>query len=114
MNYKYYLGLKSQTEMAKELQISQKSISNYLKNKIPSIEILLELSKRYNVSLDELCDNKKNVTLTEKQQELLEKIKNMDDENINRVLGYIDSLNYKKLSTQEKINNILKDFKDKE
>lgn len=46
MNYKYYLSIKNQKETAEILGISQKTISNYLKEKtFPDIKVLKKILK---------------------------------------------------------------------
>ena len=51
--------------------------------------------------------------LTNKQKELLNIIKNMGNDDINKVIGYAYSLNEKELSTEEKIEKLLKEYKNK-
>ena len=55
----------SQEELADELNISRQSVSLWETNQtVPQIDYLMELSKIFNVSLDELCGNEENIDCT--------------------------------------------------
>ena len=52
----------SQEELAAKLNVSRQSISLWETNQtVPQIDYLMELSKIFNVSLDELCGNEENI-----------------------------------------------------
>lgn len=52
----------SQEELAEKLNVSRQSISLWETNQtVPQIDYLMELSKIFNVSLDELCGNEENI-----------------------------------------------------
>ena len=112
MKYIDFLKKTKQKDMAKKLEISQKSVSNYINGRPIPIEILMKLSKIYNVSLDYLCNNeKKDFELLPKQEEIIEIIKTINDNNdLAQIKAYLLGFKDKELSTEEKIKNLLKDL----
>ena len=85
-------------DLAKVLNISHTSAYYYVIGKTePNIEKLKQLADHYNVSVDYLIGHqtKSNLPLTlftEQQQKLLDKLKNLSDEECLKVSGYIDGL----------------------
>ena len=70
----------SQEELAEKLNVSRQSVSLWETNQtVPQIDYLMELSKIFNVTLDELCGNEENIdcslneSVIKENEELLEK-----------------------------------------
>lgn len=95
-------GIK-QIEIADLLNISQSSYTNYENGKRrPNYEMIIKLADFYNVSLDEMFgrisgnESKKNDVKIHHQskahRELIEKIKVLNNEDMNKVIGYVDML----------------------
>lgn len=60
------INIHSQKDLAVLLNVSQTSIAHYEKGtRQPNLETLLSISNLYNISLDELLDNKKTIETTE-------------------------------------------------
>ena len=121
------LGL-TQEKVADQLKIAKNTLSQWENEKRePDIKTLKSLANIYNCSVDYLlgCNEGKQEKrqpeqveleieedLTDKQKELLNIIKNMDNDDVNKVIGYAYSLNEKELSTEEKIKKLLKEYKN--
>ena len=88
----------SQTELAQIIDVSQKSVSDYEKGKTqPDFETLIKLADYFHTTVDNLLDHEvpyllDTSTLTDEQNELLEKIKQLSKENCQRVDAYITGL----------------------
>ena len=101
----------SQTELAKKLEVSQKSISNYEKGlSTPDIETLIKIADYFHTTIDNLVGH--NVPylldkslLSEKQKQLLEQLITLDDKQCEIVNAYIMGI---KLREEEKENIINK------
>ena len=98
-------------EVANKVGIKKSNYDNYLNGRNePTIEILIKLANFFNVTLDELCGRTFYNKINTKQQELLNKTEALSDNDIDKIIGYADSLRNNQLSTNEKINNLLKDY----
>lgn len=102
--------------LANFLQIPKATLDNYIaERRQPDIETIKKIANYFNVSLDYLLNLEKTTSVTDKQQlELIQIINGMDKNDINKIIGYAESLKQKEISTDEKINNILKLYTDKE
>lgn len=81
----------SQDRLAKELNVGRTTITNYESGESkPDIEMVKKIANYFNVSIDYLLDNeqqkepeniefKKEYNFTEKQEEILEYVKQLDD-----------------------------------
>ena len=86
-----------QGEIAKILNISQTCYSYYENGRNePSIDVLIKLSKLFNVSVDELIGNDTNIDTLENspfyQQEIIEQIKTLNQVECAKVEGFIAGL----------------------
>ena len=103
----------SQTDLAKITNTSQKTISNYENgNTEPDIKTIKLLADHFHVTIDNLVNH--NVpylidksTLTQSQQELFEKIRNLSDTNCKRASDFIDGI----LIAEEEKQQIIQKFK---
>lgn len=99
-NIKKYLGLKvkamrenanlTQEDLAVFCDVSWRTISNLERGLVvPDLLMLCKISERFNVSVDEMLDsqvqNHKSLSRLEKENLVIEKIKNTDD----RLLDYV-------------------------
>ena len=88
----------TQETLAKQLGLSQASIYKYLEDKAePNISSLKKMADFFGVTIDFLVGHPTKSSLplnlySEKQQELLAAIKNLNDEECLKILGYIDGL----------------------
>lgn len=110
----------TQKKLSEILHCSQTLISKWEKGlREPSFEIVKKTAQYFNCSIDYLLGFSDEQTphptpaevkeeLTDKQKELLSLIKNMDNDDINKIIGYAFSLNEKELTTEEKIEKLLK------
>ena len=104
-------AVKTQAEVAKSVNITQFTYSNYENGKTqPDFKTLKNLADYFNVSIDFILGNElynkpagEFYQLTDKQKELIPYIKNLDDETCMRVLGYLDKI------SQDKNDFILKE-----
>ena len=100
-NIKKYLGLRvraireasgmTQEDLAAACDVSWRTISNLERGTvIPDLMMIYNISKKFNVSLDELLNieisNHKSLSRLEKEGHLIEKIKKVDD----NLLDYVD------------------------
>lgn len=89
---------KTQQEMADFLGISQASFYAYTVGRAePSLDKLIKLADYFNVSLDFLCGRQnKNLifadSLSEKKKELINLIKDLDDDSTLIALGFVAKL----------------------
>lgn len=82
----------SQERLADKANLTQQHISRIEQGtNTPSIETLIKLSEALRVSIDVMVNTNDNVT-NRRDIIILEKIKILNDNNKNKVLGYIDSL----------------------
>lgn len=90
----------SQSEVARFLNIGQTTYSHYeTERNEPNIEILVKLSKLYNVSIDEIVGNQKPqeldlTTLSQNKRNLIFQIKNLDEKTIDSVTAFLQGLLY--------------------
>lgn len=94
-----------QTKVAMDLNITQETISSYETGRVfPSSDMLIKLADYYHTSIDYLlCRTKYNMPIntikpndiTETDFILLNKIKQLSNDNKSKVEGYIDGLNDK-------------------
>ena len=87
----------TQTEVAQKLNISQQTYSDYENKKTePDIDKLIELSKLFNISLDKLLkENKDEINNNQHPRysdNLIEKIKQLNEYNLMKVEGYIENM----------------------
>lgn len=87
----------TQTEVAKKLNISQQTYSDYENKKTePDINKLIELSKLFNISLDKLLkENKDEINNNQHPRysdNLIEKIKQLNEYNLMKVEGYVENM----------------------
>ncbi len=91
------LGL-TQDEVAKKLRLARTTYRNYENNeREPNIETLVRMADFYKVSLDFLCGRQnKNLifadSLSEKKKELINLIKDLDDDSTLIALGFVAKL----------------------
>lgn len=116
----------TQEELARKLHLNQTTVSRWEKEKsIPDIDTLINLANFYKCSIDylvgrtfeqqkepEQVEMRVKDNFTDKQKELLNIIKDMDNDDVNKIIGYAYSLNEQKLSTEEKIQKLLKEYKN--
>ena len=82
----------SQERLADKANLTQQHISRVEQGtNTPSIETLIKLSEALRVSIDVMVNTNDNVT-NRRDIIILEKIKILNENNKNKVLGYIDSL----------------------
>lgn len=93
----------NQAELAKVLGITQASYSHYETNRRqPDIQLLVKLADYFKVTVDELIGHDvpyliNKSLLSEEQLAIIEKLKNLDTNQCNKILAYIDGLNDGKL-----------------
>ena len=98
---KKYLGLKvraireaagmTQEELAATCDVSWRTISNLERGTVvPDLVMIYKISQEFNISIDEMLDNKiadnKSLSRLEKENQIIEKIRKIDD----NLLDYID------------------------
>jgi len=82
----------SQERLADKANLTQQHISRIEQGtNTPSIETLIKLSEALRVSIDVMVNTNDNVT-NRRDIIMLEKIKILNENNKNKVLGYIDAL----------------------
>lgn len=82
----------SQERLADKANLTQQHISRIEQGtNTPSIETLIKLSEALRVSIDVMVNTNDNVT-NRRDIIILEKIKILNENNKNKVLGYIDAL----------------------
>ena len=103
----------SQKELATHIGISQQTLSNYLNDKTqPDFEMLKSFAKFFHTTIDRILGYEvpyliDKSTLTQAQQELFEKIKNLSDTNCKRASDFIDGI----LIAEEEKEEIVQKFK---
>lgn len=88
----------SQTELAKQLGASRTIIGNYERNEnTPSIDMILKLSKVFNVSVDYLVGEGQLANYDKEVLKRIEDIEQLDKETQNKLFFLIDNVvqNYK-------------------
>ncbi|MDW5298730.1 MAG: helix-turn-helix domain-containing protein [Sedimentibacter sp.] len=89
----------TQVKATETLQLSKNAILNYTKGRIPEANILYELAKICNLSMEYLLTGKEELTnLTEDELNLLSKYNLLNDKNKGKVENFIDE----RLNEQEK------------
>lgn len=117
----------TQKELAKILGFEQTIVCMWeLGTREPSNETLIKMANYFNCSIDyllgrdevnqekkqpEQIELKVKNDLTDKQKELLNIILDMNNDDVNKIIGYAYSLTEKELSTEEKIQKLLKEYK---
>lgn len=91
----------TQEELSEKCSVSWRTISNLERGAVlPSLDLICNLSKQLNVSIDELLNNKilanKSLTRLRKESEIIEKVMQIDDKLLEHLTEYINLL--KKLS----------------
>lgn len=82
----------SQKRLADKADLTQQHISRIEQGaNTPSIETLVKLSEALCVSIDDMVNTNDNIT-NRRDLIILEKIKILNENNKNKVLGYIDAL----------------------
>ena len=94
-----------QTKVAMDLNITQETVSSYETGRVlPSSDMLIKLADYYNTSIDYLLcrtkydmpiDSIKPDNITDKDFNLLNKIRKLSDSDRDKVEAYIDGLNDK-------------------
>lgn len=83
----------SQSELAKKLNLADTSISAYeLSKNEPTIETLKNMSKLFNISIDELVGNDFEKNLTPQTKELRKLVTRLSDSYVMQTLFYVKSL----------------------
>ena len=86
----------NQMELAKKLNVSQKTISNYLNGVTePPASVLCKLADYFNVSLDYLCDRQWNNQvgyIPEEKKEVVKIILLLNEANTLKLFGYASGL----------------------
>ncbi len=83
----------SQSELAKKLNLADTSISAYeLSKNEPTIETLKNMSKLFNISIDELVGNDFEKKLTPQTKELRKLVTRLSDSYATQALFYVKSL----------------------
>lgn len=110
----------SQLKLANAIGVGRTTITNYETGvSSPDIDTIIRIAQYFNCSVDYLLgfSNEQmfqpipvevKEELTDKQKELLSLIKNMDNDDVNKIIGYAFSLSEKELTTEEKIEKLLK------
>ncbi len=119
----------NQTQLAQKLNTTQANISSWEHGKWqPDNETLVKLSIIFHCTIDyllcksdeymnqkesEKIEPKEESRLTEKQRELLDILEELNIGDINKIIGYAESLKQKEMSTEEKIKNLFQNYKKK-
>lgn len=83
----------TQREIAQILKMTPSGYGFYeAERSEPNIEALITLADIYHVSIDELVGRNFNLKLTEQEQELLDKVKQLTPIEFGKVIGYIDNM----------------------
>lgn len=86
----------NQTKIAKFLKVAQITYSRYETGKSePNIETLCKLADYYNISLDYLCGHNYSNdigNLTTQEKEFLKTYKQLNQQNQNKAIGYVQGL----------------------
>lgn len=96
MKLKELRGKKTQLQVANDLNISIKNLSNYeVERTEPDIETLIKLADYYNVSLDYLCDRQWNNQIgyiPDSKKEVVQLVLQLNEINTAKAIGYIGGL----------------------
>lgn len=81
----------TQEELAATCDVSWRTISNLERGTVvPDLVMIYKISQEFNISIDEMLDNKiadnKSLSRLEKENQIIEKIRKIDD----NLLDYID------------------------
>ena len=108
MNIEFLTQKNNQKELAQIANVDQKTISNYLNKKTePTETVLKKLANHFNVSLDYLCDRPFNNGIgyiNDRQRQLINDIKELDEWQLNKLEGYIAALKTAKEDVQKEIS----------
>ena len=102
----------TQKELAEKMEVAKATIYFYEQGKVsPSVEMLIKLADYFNCSIDYLLGHKpQNVlyldSLTDEQKEAVELVKQLNDKQVLKVIGYIERI--KDTPFEEVVNKILK------
>ena len=101
-------GKLTKKETARLLGIEEKTYANYEnENTEPKIKTLISIADFYNVSLDYLCDRPFNNGIgyiNDRQRQLFNDIKELDEWQLERLEGYIAALKTAKEEVQKEIS----------
>ena len=102
----------TQLEVAKDLKIPTTTYATYEQNKaLPSESMLIKLADYFNCSIDYLLGHQpQNVlyldSLTDEQKEAVELVKQLNDKQVLKVIGYIERI--KDTPFEEVVSKLLK------
>jgi transcriptional regulator with XRE-family HTH domain len=83
----------SQDELAKKIAVSRTIIGNYERNaNTPSIEVLVKLSKVFNVSVDYLIGEGELSSFDKNVLRRIEDVERLDDDTKNHLFFFIDNI----------------------
>ena len=98
--------------LSNELQIPKATLDNYIaERRQPDIETIKKIANYFHVSLDYLLDL--DDKLNTQQAELIQITNGMSENDMNKIIGYAESLKQKEMSTEEKIENLFQNYKKK-
>ena len=100
----------TQEETAKQIGMQKQTYQNYeLQKREPDIQTLIKIADYFQTTIDNLLDH--NVpylldisTFTTEQKKVIEEIKNLSNENCNRVLDFITGIKIAEEEKQKIIN----------
>ena len=96
MKLKELRGKKTQLQVANDLNISIKNLSNYeVERTEPDIETLIKLADYFDVSLDYLCDRQWNNQIgyiPDSKKEVVQLVLQLNETNTAKAIGYIGGL----------------------
>lgn len=108
------LAEKTQTEVAKSLNLTQATYANYELGKTdPDIDTLIKLAKYFHTTIDNLVGYEVPYlldlsTLTDTQKSIVKSLKNLNEVQCQRVLAYIEGINGVQDLKQMTINKFYK------
>ena len=80
---------KTQQQVATYLNVSQVAYSKYENGKAePSFDVLSKLADYFNVSIDTLIGRKSEKRLSEKQNQLLQLLQQLDSDEMEKIIDY--------------------------
>ncbi|MGN1222089.1 MAG: helix-turn-helix domain-containing protein [Christensenellales bacterium] len=87
----------NQTDFAKEIGVSQKTISNYLNGETePTMSVLCKIADYFGVTLDYLCDHKTDIIDTSSYNStakgLVKKLPKLNSGNLDKLDAFCDGL----------------------
>lgn len=87
----------NQTELAQQIGVSQKTISNYLSGETePTLSVLCKIAKFFGVSLDYLCDYKVSAMdisyYSETAKDIVKKLSKIKEDNLKKLNAICEGL----------------------